>query len=448
MNKSFMKFASVLCIAGMAMSTVVGCGKSASSNPAGGKTKFANKNLEIAVFEGGYGKAYYDEIIKKFEAAYPGVNVTMTASPKIQDIIQPRIVAGNPPDVLCEFNTDKIGQLASEGALADLTDVFNSNAIGESKPLKDKMLDGVLDMAKPLKDGKIYYAPTTEGASGIYYNSEYFNSKGWKAPNTWDEFFAYEDLAKKEGKALFTYQGIYPSYNENILFPAIASHAGMDAIKKIENYEDGAWKDPKVKEVLNIFYKIAQDGDLMKGTVAMNHTQAQTEFLKGSALFIPNGSWFENEMKDAIPKSGFKFGFIPTPVFKNGDKQYIDAGCGYDVVPKKAKNPELAKEFIKFQYTNDAIKLMAQKNSAVMAVKGSIDMVKDMVPESVYTTFKAYDHATPIDIKFAETSGATIKIKDEIFNPISSIMNKKLTVDQWADRIEKADATLRTQLKK
>ena len=61
-------------------------------------------------------------------------------------------------------------------------------------------------------------------------------------------------------------------------------------------------------EVLANIQKIAADGYLMEGTVALNHTQSQTDMMMNKALFIPNGNWMEGEMKDAPRADGFEFG--------------------------------------------------------------------------------------------------------------------------------------------
>lgn len=452
MKKGMYKVAAGGLAAAMVLTSVTGCSNSSSNSQAasqGSGSKAEAKTLEVAAFEGGYGRNYFDKLIAAFEAANPGVKVTLDCSPKIDEVIQPRIVSGNPPDVLMSFGATRIGQMANEGDLLDLTDIFNQPAPGGTDKLRDTIEDGLIDtVCTPKKDGKIYLAPTDEGAEGLYYNKTLFEKNGWKAPETWDEFFALGDKAKKMGTSLFTYQGMYPGYLEAMLMPAIASTAGTDGYKKILNYEEGAWKDANVMKVLNVFSKIANEGYLMPGTVAMNHTQAQTAFLQGKALFIPCGSWLANEMKDAVPKTGFSFGFIPTPTFNKGDKHYLFGSCGYNVVTAKAKNPDLAKKFIQFTYKDDMIKLLAQYNTSIIPVKGTIDKVKDVVPEAVYNTFKAYDNAGCLLPDWKATPTTTVKISDEIYNPISSVMNKKLTADQWAGKIEKADAKLRQAISK
>ncbi len=178
----------------MAATCLAGCGSAASSSAAAsseaasseatsaatseastGEKTFENNELNIAVFEGGYGSAYWDEIIKRFEDAYPGVTVNMQISPKIGDIIRPQIVAGNVPDFISMNDNDSTGLISSmvkEHALMDLSDVFEEGGIDDDTPLKDQVIDGLLDSAKcsPYGDGKIYIAPFDASPMGLVYN--------------------------------------------------------------------------------------------------------------------------------------------------------------------------------------------------------------------------------------------------------------------------------------
>ncbi|MGO4373825.1 extracellular solute-binding protein [Paenibacillus sp. MCAF20] len=163
-----------------------------------------NKELHIAVFQGGYGLEYWKEITEKFEVAYPGVQVHLTISPRIGDVIRPQIVAGNPPDFLAISDTDQSGimtSLVKEKGLMDITDVFEDVALDHVQQLKDMILPGILESKRftPYEDGKIYMAPSNAAPMGLIYNKKLFKDKGWKLPETWGEFFALdEELKKKE----------------------------------------------------------------------------------------------------------------------------------------------------------------------------------------------------------------------------------------------------------
>ena len=131
-------------------------------------------------------------------------------------------------------------------------------------------------------------------------------------PKTWDEFFALGDKVKDiDGRALFTYQGIYPGYMEEMLWPAIANECGEEALTKIANYEEGSFNNEGVLKALSHIKEIADKGYLLEGTVGMNHTESQTEMMLGKAAFITNGTWMENEMQDAPREDGFEFAMAP-----------------------------------------------------------------------------------------------------------------------------------------
>ncbi len=415
-----------------------------SKTESASQPEFENMNLEVAIMEAGYGKTYWEAIIEVFSDAYPGVVVKLTSSPKIDDVLKPLFMSGNPPDFICHGVAPKT--YAAEGALAVLNDVFDGNALDQDVPLKDLIFEGFLDICSPLGDGKIYYAPSAMASQGLFYNKTYFEENNLTPPKTIDEFLALGEYAKEHGTSLYTYQGIYPDYNGLFLMPLIASSAGMDAFRKIINYEEGAWTDPNVKKALKVFYDIAQNDYLMEGTTALNHTQAQTEFLNGKALFIPNGTWFENEMADAIPESGFSFGFMAPPVFSEGDTSYAETGHDVFYIPAQAKNIELAKEFLRYQYIEESIILNAQKTTSVAPVKGAIELCKPYISEAMYECFRVYSDGTvPLTTSWKVTTTTSVSLPTVLFDALTSVSNKQLTVDEWVGRIEEAAATIRAE---
>ena len=71
----------------------------------------------------------------------------------------------------------------------DLSDVFEEGGIDDDTPLKDQVIDGLLDSAKcsPYGDGKIYIAPFDASPMGLVYNKTLFEENGWEVPTTYDE---------------------------------------------------------------------------------------------------------------------------------------------------------------------------------------------------------------------------------------------------------------------
>lgn len=415
----------------------------AEANPA---DKFENKVLNIAIFEGGYGPDYWNEMVERFEAAYPGVTVNMQISPTIGDIIRPQIVSGQYPDFISMNDNDQTGVLQSlikENALLDLTDFFNEPGLESDQPLKDLIQDGILETSKcsPYGDGKVYLAPFNSSPMGMVYNKTLFEENGWELPETWDDFFALGDLAKEQGIALFTYQGIYPGYMEEILWPAIASAAGMDTLNGISSYVEGSFSSEEVLAVLKNIQKISTDGYLMEGTVALNHTQSQTDMMMNKALFIPNGNWMENEMKDAPRADGFEFGLWHAPVMNEGDQAYIMTSVEQFSIPANAENPELAKEFLRFLYTESSVKLFAEKAGGIYAMKEATEWAKDYLTPGVYSMNSVYESGKGLVFGFgALPEGTKVSVNDQVFNPLSDVMNGTMTPEEWAAGVEAAIA--------
>ncbi|MCQ6559062.1 carbohydrate ABC transporter substrate-binding protein [Paenibacillus mendelii] len=450
----------------MALSVLAGCGSNnsgesngsaatGSNGAANGGKQFDNMELNVAVFQGGYGREYWDTIAADFMKDYPGTKINITASPKIAELVRPKIVAGNPPDFMYiagSDNTPILAGLIKDKALLDLSDVFNAPAEEGGAPLKDKIIPGVLESrsSSPYGDGKVFLAPYNFGVMGLWYNKTMLDDKGIAVPKTWDEFIALNATAKENGRALFTYQGLYPGYLEEMIVPSIYNVGGQEALDQFYNYDPEFWKSDTFKQVWGVLGKIAsEDNALMKGTIALNHTQAQTAFMQGKAMFIPNGTWFEDEMKDAPREEGFQFGFLGAPAFQADQPAVAMTLIEQMVIPAKAKNPELAKEFLKYLYSDKSVKLNAEKSKGVLAVKGAADQAKEFISESTYNVYKAVDNGmTTVNGAFKSVAkGSKYNPNDEVFKPISSIMNKQMTIDEYSDKLYKIYTDIQQELK-
>lgn len=415
------------------------------------------QELNIAIFQGGYGDEYWNLMVEKFEETHEGVKVNMTISPTIGEIIRPQIVAGNAPDFICLNDGGEDGVILSlikEHALLNLNDVFDGENYAGTGTLRDDITDGILESSKcaPYGDGEIYLAPFNSGPQGLIYNKTYFEENNLEVPTTWDEFFALGDKVKEiDGRALFTYQGIYPGYMEEMLWPAIANECGEEALTKIANYEEGSFNNEGVLKALTRIKEIAENGYLLDGTVGMNHTESQTEMMLGEALFITNGTWMENEMQDAPREEGFEFAMAPIPTENADDVHYVFDSCEQFSIPAAAKNPELAKEFLRFLYSDESVSAFAEASGALYATKTAREVAKDKLSDAIYNMYGIYEeaNASSMIMSFsAVPADCKINPKDEIFNPITSVMNGEMTVEEWAESVEEAFAQVRADMEK
>lgn len=434
----------------MGAGVLAGCSSpSSSAAPASGASSDGGaeqRELNIAVFEGGYGSEYWMQVADLFEEQHPGVTVNVTANPKIGDIIRPNILAGNPPDFVYLHSMDSTGvtnAMIKDHALADISDVMAE--------VEDKLLPGFLENKnlQPYGDGKTYLAPMYYSTTGLWYNKNYFETNNLEVPTTWDEFFALGDQVKQiDGRALFTYQGIYPTYLESLVNPALAAGVGVEGYEKMASYEKGAWDNDTVRAVLNNIARIGTDGYLMEGTVALDHTQAQSEWLMGKAVFHPNGSWVEGEMQDAPREEGFEYGFCSAPVLNEGDDKYVYTQVEEMWIPAAAKNIDLAKEFLAFQYSDEAIALNAELAHGVPPVKGAAELLEGQVSDAVLASYQLFDqgYLPIIGQPFGVVSGTELSPRDEFYNQAGDVMSGQETVDQWIANTEEVSDQVRDKL--
>ena len=146
------KAISMMLATAMAATCLAGCGSAASSSAAAsseaasseatsaatseastGEKTFENNELNIAVFEGGYGSAYWDEIIKRFEAAYPGLDLVVSdlktdevLSERLKDLdnaVVPGFYGAKPDGSVKTFSrggSDITGSIVAKAVHADI----------------------------------------------------------------------------------------------------------------------------------------------------------------------------------------------------------------------------------------------------------------------------------------------------------------------------------------
>ena len=89
----------------------------------------ANSTVDAVIFKGGYGIDYAEFAGKQVEEKQPGVTVKVHRTTNIAQTLQPRFVAGNPPDVIDNSGANLIGINTIRGQLEDLTDVHQGEEL-------------------------------------------------------------------------------------------------------------------------------------------------------------------------------------------------------------------------------------------------------------------------------------------------------------------------------
>lgn len=340
--------------------------------------KLAAVEVDGQFFSGGYGHEYIKYAGSIMEKNIPGVKVNVTPLQRVNDILRPRFVGGNPPDVIDNSGAGQMdmASLVAEGALADLAPLMDAPALDTpGKTVRETLIPGSQDSL--VFDGVQRGINFVFSGYGICYSQKLFKDNGWTYPATWEDMIDFSLQLKKDGKiAPWTHQAKYPYYIQYmVLWSLMYSAGGNDLLVKIDNLEPNIWKDPAVLRAAEGYYQLYDKGLFLEGTPGLDHTTSQTEFYKGKAAFIPCGGWLENEMKTILP-ADFDTVMAICPPFKDGvgnPKAAQTQGGEPFIVPEKAKNKMHGMEFLRVLMSKAEAKYFAENVLSISAVVGGLE---------------------------------------------------------------------------
>lgn len=450
-KKVVRKLMALALVSAMATSMLAGCGSGDDSGKDSGKDADKGSEetvLKVAAFEGGNGTQIWEDIAKAFEESHDGVKVELEMSPELDKDLTKAIQNGDVPDVVY-YN---LGQpsgftetMLKEEAIADISDVFDDE-------LKDKMLDGILDGtdAQPYGDGKIYLAPIFYTPTGFWYNATLVGEgKQYEIPTTWDEFFALGEQAKKDGHALFTFPTT--GYFDATIYAMLAQAGGLDFYNDALKYDADTWTSEEGKKVLDTVAKLVGKDYTQEDTVSNANADGgfkinQQNVIDGKALFMPNGNWVIGEMAASTPED-YEWGMMGVPKWSEDESQSVYTFTEQMWVPADAPNMDLAKEFVKFMYSDEVVDICLNNKTTdkesgkesdtpvVVPVKGAADKLPDGVTKDCYAAATA-DDVVAVTGKWATTAPIEgLDMAKAVYGPIESINTGDMTVDEWQKQL-------------
>ncbi len=333
----------------------------------------ANSTVDAVIFNGGYGIDYAEFAGQQVQQKQQGVSVKVTAATNIAQTLQPRFVAGNPPDVIDNSGANAIGINTIRDQLATLDDVIAAKNY-EGTVIKDTLYEGV---TKPgTFDGKFIVLNYALTVYALWYSASLFDQNGWTVPKTYDEMLDLGAKAKSKGKYLLGWGKEAATYYQTMAIASAIKQGGDDVRLALENLKPDCWSMQPVQDVFTGLKKIIDAGYVKPGGAGTQFTAAQAQWSEAEQFILyPSGGWIENEMKKQT-KSGFKMTGAPEPVVSSDSKMpweamHSTAGEPY-VVPSQGKNMAGGKEFMRAMLSKDAAVNFAKTKLASTIVKGTV----------------------------------------------------------------------------
>lgn len=404
-----------------------------------------NAPLDVVIFKGGFGDDYAinvnDNLYKKL---YPNAEITYAGIQRLGEQLQPRFIAGNPPDVIDNSGAGNLDNaaLVAEGQLADLADLMAAASYDtEGKTFAETLVPGSQDSG--VFDGKQLLLNWALTVVGVWYSDSFMQSKGYTYPKTWDEMLALCEELKGSGVAPWATTGVYPQYIELFVMDQMIYKHDPQAAINIDNLEADAWRAPAVQEVVEALYQLGDKGYLLPGWEGLTHTESQAEWLQGKAVFLPCGTWLENEMKDLIPE-GFNMVVAPTPSLP-GDKvpfEGIIASSGEPfIVPSQGKNVQGGKEWLRLLFSVEGGKFFAENTKSLSVVQGSGEGLD--LGSAFASTQSAIQAAAANTFPTARYGDWYADMEEEVKNALGSLLQKQISIEEFIDTAQEAADTVK-----
>ena len=369
-------------------------GQTSDTNPFGVES---GSTVDAVIFNGGYGIDYAEFAAKQVQAKQSGVTVKVTPVTKVAQSLQPRFVAGNPPDVIDNSGAGLIGINTIRDQLAELNDVIEAKNY-EGTVIKDTLYQGVTEPGT--FDGKFIVLNYALTVYAIWYSASLFEENGWTVPKTYDEMLALGEEAKGKDKYLLGWGKEAATYYQTMAIASAIKEGGDEVRLALENLKPDCWSLSPIQDVFSGLKKIIDAGYVKPGGSGTVFTAAQAQWSEAEQFILyPSGGWIENEMKKQT-KSGFKMTGAPEPVVSGSpqlpyEALHSTAGEGY-IVPSQGKNLAGGKEFLRAMLSQEAAVNFAKTKLASTIVKGTVP------PDGFGST------ALQSQIKMLEAAGSNI----------------------------------------
>lgn len=291
-------------------------------------------------------KQYFQEVEQEFEALHPKADLRYQFIPFGESYCQKLITglsSSDPPDC---FQSSIIWarDLYDRGALLSLNERIE--AAPELAP--GQFFEQVLPYCQ--KNGTFYGIPMAMDANVLLYNLDLFEAAGLDASpdslRSWDDFVvAARRLTRRDAASGEILQAGYLVDSAGTFFTGLLPwlYANGGSFYS-EDESSAAFHHPSARETLQFFVDLLYTHQVSL-PLAANRQDFQL-FVQGKAAMMMGGTWSGYMLSGVSPN--LRFGMTSFPPGPSGRGRATCTWGNMYVIPKKARHPDLAWEFIKF----------------------------------------------------------------------------------------------------
>lgn len=282
-------------------------------------------------------KAAFAELVDKFRAEYPDIDVTVnTFDHEAYKTAIRNFLASDPPDVALWFAGNRMKFFVDQGLFMDISDLWQEAGFNESMASSRPTLT---------VQGKQYGVPWGYYQWGVFYRQDIFEQYDLTEPDNWEEFLAVCETLKQNGitpitigtKFLWTAAGWFDYLNLRI--------NGFDYHMSLMD-GDASYLDPELDEVFATWEELLDKGYFLENHATYSWQEAQAPFINGNAAMYLIGNFITPDLDSAGVLADT--GFFQFPQINPEVGMYEDAPMESYHIPSGAENVEEAKLFLEF----------------------------------------------------------------------------------------------------
>ena len=300
--------------------------------------------------------------VEEFEATHPGVTVEFEEKgfEQIQKTAPMVLNSSDAPDLM-EYNKGNAtaGLLSTQGLLTDLTAEVTKRG-WDKKIGAGVRTTSQYDTNGVMGSGSWYGVPNYAEYTMVFYNKDLFKQHKIAVPKSFGELTAAMDKFVADGVTPLASAGAeYPA--QQYLYQLALSKADRAWVDKYELYKgktdfhDAAWTYGA-----ETFADWVKKGYIAKKSSGLKAEDAGVSFIQGESPILFSGSWWYGRFKS---EAKFDWGTFLWP----DAGLTLGSGGNLWVVPKGAKNKELAYDFIDITLSKKIQDLLGDKGGVPVA---------------------------------------------------------------------------------
>jgi len=319
-------------------------------------------------------KSVLDEIVAKFEAANPGIDVVITnvEPDAYKQRIRVAIGSGQPPDVFFVWSGEWLHNFVRGDNVLPITEALDANG-GE---WRDRIMGDALKWYT--FDRRTYGIPFLRQCTFFFYNTKLFADSGVEVPQTWEDFLGVCDTLK--GK------GVVPlALGNSVKWPAHHYVSclwqrlmGQDQLlADFDPLGPGAYGNAGYTKGLQMFKDLVDRGVFNRAPNGTTRENARALFYTSQAAMYYTGTWDLNALRaggEAPEDFQDAWSWFNFPVVGGGagDQQALHGGADGYVISSKTQYPQAAIEFLQHLNSLESAQLFVERCKELVLVEGAV----------------------------------------------------------------------------